>query len=267
MQPIDVASAGRPSTSCLGVDWKVVDGRPAPPMTKAPIQLAAEACGCGACAGGRLSRRRLFAGAAGTLLAGLPISARAQTNLTPAQAFARLMEGNQRFVGGRLTYDDLARLRQSTAEHQEPFAAVLSCSDSRVPVELVFDQSIGQIFVARVAGNIADADVIASLEYGAAVLGTKVILVLGHANCGAVKAAIQGKAAPGRISALYTAIYPAVEQAGPDLVAVIRDNARRQARLVRDSSPVISELAKKGQIEVTAGYYDLASGRVSPIAL
>ena len=232
-------------------------------------QTPAEACGCGACTAATLSRRSLFAGAAASLLASAPSHARAQTDLTPTQAFARLMEGNQRYAEGRLTSfnGDLAKLRQSTAEKQEPFAAVLSCSDSRVPVELVFDQSIGQVFVARVAGNIADADIIASLEYGAAVLGTKLILVLGHANCGAVKAAIQGKAVPGRISALYTAIYPAVEQAGPDLVAVIRANARLQARLVRDSSPVISELAKQGRIDVMAGYYDLASGRVSPIKL
>jgi carbonic anhydrase len=227
-----------------------------------------EPCGCRACSAGMLNRRSLFAGAAG-LLAGLPIHARAQTDLTPAQAFARLMDGNRRFAERHLTSlnEDLAILRQGTAEKQEPFAAVLSCSDSRVPVELRFDQSIGHVFVARVAGNIASSDVIASLEYGAAVLGTKVILVLGHANCGAVKAAIQGKAAPGRITALYTAIHPAVEQAGPDLVAVIKANARLQARLVRDTSPVIAELAKKGQIEVMAGYYDLASGRVSPIEL
>jgi len=235
----------------------------------ATMRIPAEACGCGACIPVALTRRSLFAGAAAGLLAGVPTYARAQTNLTPAQAFARLMDGNQRFAEGRLTSDreDLVLLRRGTAEKQEPFAAVLSCSDSRVPVELVFDQSIGHVFVARVAGNIASPDIIASLEYGAAVLGTKVILVLGHANCGAVKAAIQGKAAPGRISALYTAIHPAVEQAGPDLVAVIRANARLQARLVRDSSPVISELAKQGQIEVMAGYYDLASGRVSPIEL
>jgi carbonic anhydrase len=206
---------------------------------------------------------------AAALLAGLPWAARAQTNLTPAQAFERLMDGNRRFADGRLNSfnDDLAMLRQGTAEKQEPFAAVLACADSRVPVELIFDQTIGQLFVARVAGNIVDSDIIASLEYGAAVLGTKVILVLGHANCGAVKATLERKPEPGRISALYTAIYPAVEQAGPNLVAVIKANARLQARLVRDTSPVISELAKKGQIEVMAGYYDLASGRVSQIGL
>jgi carbonic anhydrase len=226
-------------------------------------------CGCDACARRATGRRTLFVGAA-ALVAGLPApAARAQTQLSPAQAFARLMDGNRRFAERRLTApkEDLAALRQATVEKQEPFAAVLSCSDSRVPVELIFDQSIGHLFVARVAGNVASTDIIASLEYGAAVLGTKVILVLGHASCGAVKAAIQGNAVPGRISALYTAIHPAVEQAGPDLVAVIKANARLQARLVRDTSPVISELAKTGEIEVMAGYYDLASGRVSSIEL
>src|SRR6202040_334390 len=100
---------------------------------------------------------------------------------------------------GRMTsFDhDLEMLKAKTAEKQEPFAAVLSCADSRVPVELVFDQSIGHVFVARVAGNVVTAELIATLEYGAAVLGTKAIMVLGHEGCGAVKAAIAGKAVPG----------------------------------------------------------------------
>src|SRR6516225_2513108 len=106
----------------------------------------------------------------------------AQTQLTSDQALERLLEGNRRFVEGRRTSDaeDLAILKQRTAEKQEPFAAVLSCADSRVPVELIFDESIGHIFVTRVAGNVASPEIIASLEYGAAVLGTKVILVMGH---------------------------------------------------------------------------------------
>jgi len=103
-------------------------------------------------------------------------------------------------------------LKTKTVESQEPFAAVLSCADSRVPVELIFDQSIGHLFVARVAGNIATSAMIASLEYGVAVLGTKAIMVLGHANCGAVKASIEAKAVPGQISALYPYIRPAVDQ-------------------------------------------------------
>src|SRR5579863_2278476 len=120
---------------------------------------------------------------------------------TPERALSLLVEGNQRFVAQNLISfkEDLDILKAHSEEHQEPFAAVLSCADSRVPIELVFDQSIGHLFVVRVAGNVATPDITASLEYGVAVLGTKVIMVLGHGNCGAVKATIQGKNAPGQI--------------------------------------------------------------------
>jgi carbonic anhydrase len=159
----------------------------------------------------RLSRRRLMwtgmagAMAATTLGVALPKPARAQSTLSPDAALQTLLEGNQRFAEKRLTSfdEDLAILRQNTVAKQEPFAAVLSCADSRVPVELAFDQSIGHLFVTRVAGNIATSEVIASLEYGAAVLGTRAILVLGHGGCGAVKATMDGKAVPGQISELY----------------------------------------------------------------
>ncbi len=129
-----------------------------------------------------------------------------------------LVKGNQRFVAHSLISfeEDLNILKAATEEHQEPFASVLSCADSRVPVELVFDQSIGHLFVVRVAGNVATPDTIASLEYGAAVLGTKAILVLGHTNCGAVKATMAGKAVPGQISTLYQYIHPAITGAGGD---------------------------------------------------
>ena len=140
---------------------------------------------------------------------------------------------------------DLAILKKNTVTKQEPFAAVLSCADLRVPVELVFDQSIGQIFVTRVAGNIASPDIIASLEYGAVVLGTKAILVLGHSNCGAVKAAMAGKAVPGQISALYAPIQPAVEAAGGNLEAAIKANAKNQANLLATASPVLAGLIEK----------------------
>jgi carbonic anhydrase len=139
----------------------------------------------------------------------------------------------------------------------------LSCADSRVPVELIFDQSLGHVFVTRVAGNIATSTVIASLEYGAAVLGTKAIMVLGHANCGAVKASIEAKAVPGQISALYRYIRPAVDQAGSDLEAAIKANARIQASLLRQSSPVLAEGIKQKRLKIVAAYYDLASGKVS----
>jgi carbonic anhydrase len=140
---------------------------------------------------------------------------------------------------------------------------VLSCADSRVPVELIFDQSIGHVFVTRVAGNIATSAIIASLEYGAAVLGTKAIIVLGHANCGAVKASIEAKAVPGQISTLYPYIRPAVDQAGSDLDRAIKANARIQAALLRQASPVLAEQIKQNQLKIVAAYYDLTSGNVS----
>ncbi len=218
------------------------------------------------------SRRRfLQMGLTGTL-AGLlpgalqltfPSAAWAQSTLSPDAALNELMDGNKRFTSDKLTNEhDLAGIRQRTVEKQEPFAAVLSCADSRVPVELIFDQSIGQIFVTRVAGNVITPEIIGSLEYGAAVLGTKVILVLGHSGCGAVKATIHGEAVPGQISSLFPHIQPAVDQAGHDLVAATKANAKIQATLLSQSSTVIAGMIKEGKIKVAAGYYDLGSGSV-----
>jgi carbonic anhydrase len=194
-----------------------------------------------------------------------PGQARAGDPESPDAALKELMAGNERFVGRKLTSfrHDLDALRAKTAEKQEPFAAVLSCADSRVPVELIFDQSIGQLFVTRVAGNITTPEIIASLEYGAAALGTKVILVLGHANCGAVKATIEGKPVPGQISALYPHIQPAVDRAGSDLDAAIKANAQIQARLLREASPVLGGLIKEEKLKIVSGYYGLANGRVT----
>jgi carbonic anhydrase len=129
---------------------------------------------------------------AGSELAAPP-TLHAQTPLTPDAALHELLAGNQRFVAQQLTSiaRDLTILREHTVEKQEPFAAVLACADSRVPVELVFDQTIGHLFVTRIAGNIATPEIIASLEYGVAVLKISALLVLGHTSCGAVKAAMQ----------------------------------------------------------------------------
>src|SRR5271165_2789163 len=216
------------------------------------------------------SRRELFrgtlAGAATAAFVGLgerPVSA--QTSLTAEAALQQLIDGNRRFAEGRMTSfaEDLDMLKSKTAEKQEPFAAVLSCADSRVPVELIFDQSIGHVFVTRVAGNIATSAIIASLEYGVAVLGTKAIMVLGHANCGAVKASIEAKAVPGQISALYPHIQPAVDQAGSNLETATKLNAKMQAALLRQSSPVVAAAIKQQQLKVIAGYYELASGTVT----
>ena len=222
----------------------------------------------------RLSRRDLLTAAAAAGVAGLAAgtvayggTAFAQTTLSPDEALKRLMDGNVRYVAGTLTAfnEDLSLLKAKTAEKQEPFAAVLSCADSRVPVEMVFDQSIGHVFVCRVAGNIAASAVIGSLEYGAAVLGTSVIMVLGHANCGAVAATMANKAAPGQISGLYPYIRPAVDQAGGGLDAAIRINARNQAALLQHASPVLAGLGKDGKLKIVAAHYEPATGKVSLI--
>ncbi len=227
----------------------------------------------------RLSRRHLLrttiAGTAAGVLtsAGIelvaPRPALAQSTLSPQAALQMLMDGNQRFVERRLTFykEDLAILQQNTAEKQEPFASVLSCADSRVPVELVFDQSIGHVFVNRVAGNIATSEIIASIEYGVAVLGTRVLMVLGHGACGAVKASIAAKAVPGQISSLYRYIRPAVDEGGGDLEAAIKANAKIQAKLLTDSSPVVASAVKDGTLSVVAAYYDLAGGKVALLGL
>jgi carbonic anhydrase len=183
---------------------------------------------------------------------------------TPEQAMRLLREGNERYLKQTLTACsiDLAILRADTEEHQEPFAAVLCCADSRVPAEIVFDQSIGHLFVVRVAGNIATPDTIGSLEYAAAVLGVKTILVLGHSNCGAVKAAKAGGAVPGQISTLFQYIYPATIGAA-DLPMAVEKNAQLQAATLRGASPVIAEMVKDGKLSVGAAVYDLGTGKVT----
>ncbi len=227
-------------------------------------------CGCGGCAT-LLPRRRFLAGAAAAMAVAGGASllslrrAAAQTTLSPDEALKALIDGNARFVAEELTSfdDDLHILKDETIVKQEPFAALLSCADSRVPVELVFDQTIGQLFVTRVAGNICTPEIIASLEYGAGVLGTKVIVVLGHSGCGAVKAAAAGKAVPGQISALYAPIRPAIDRAGSDIEAAIKANAQIQAGLLQTASPLIAGLIKENKIKVAAAYYNLADGKVS----
>jgi carbonic anhydrase len=222
-----------------------------------------------------LSRRKFL----GTALAGTAASlagaasvgllatkpALAQSNLTPDEALKALLDGNERFVSGQMTSfnDDLKILRDHTVDKQEPFAAVLSCADSRVPVEIIFDQSIGHVFVTRVAGNISNSEIIASLEYGAAVLGTKVIVVLGHDSCGAVKAAMQNKPVPGQISALFPHLRQALDQAGSNLENAIKANALIQAATLQQSSPLLAPMVKEGKLKVVAAYYDLATGKVT----
>jgi len=189
------------------------------------------------------------------------------TPATPAEALARLAMGNQRFIDGAVQGErrDLARLRE-IAPKQEPFAAFLGCADSRVPIELAYDQGFGDLFVVRVAGNIATAVEIASLEFGVAVLGCEAIVVLGHSNCGAVKAAMSRGDVPGQISTLYPHIVPALK---PDMTLeeATAANVRYQMRKLRDASPVLTRFIGEGKLALAGGVFDIATGRVAPVVL
>jgi len=217
--------------------------------------------------GRRTILRAIVAGAAGAAAfdVAAPAALRAQSNLTPDAAVKELVAGNIRFAANQLTsiQKDLEVLKNRTAEKQEPFAAVLACADSRVPVEMIFDQTIGDVFVTRVAGNLVTPEIIASLEYAVAVLGVEVILVLGHTNCGAVKAAMTAGAVPGQISALYPPLRRAAEESGGDFAKAIAVNSRVQAELLRTSSTVIREAIAKAKVKVISGVYDLGSGKVT----
>ncbi len=177
-----------------------------------------------------------------------------------------LTAGNARFVAGKSTAPnrDLTRIKE-VAPKQAPFAAVLGCADSRVPVEIVFDQGFGDIFVTRVAGNVADPAIIGSLEFGTLVLGAKVLYVLGHSACGAVSATVKGDAVPGQISTLYQHIRPAVKASGGDLAKAVMLNVKNQMEILAEASPVISQLIREGKVKVAGGVYDLVTGQVTAV--
>jgi carbonic anhydrase len=184
--------------------------------------------------------------------------------MSPEAALERLMDGNQRFVEGKLEGQDLASQVSESAGGQHPFAAVLGCIDSRVPSELVFDQGIGDIFNARVAGNIVNEDILGSLEYACKVAGSKLILVLGHTACGAVTAATQ-YVELGNITALLSKITPAVEALDPGTAVdeVASKNVELNINRLRDESPILSELETSGTIAIRGAMYDVATGKVN----
>ncbi len=188
--------------------------------------------------------------------------------MSPAQALDFLHAGNARFVAGKSAAPnrDIERLRQ-VAPRQTPFAAFLGCADSRVPIEIVFDQGFGDLFVSRIAGNVAATENIASLEFATQVLGAKVLYVLGHTSCGAVAAAAKAEPVPGQISALFQHIRPAVRAAKGDVEAAIRENVKLQAQTLVEASTVISSLVSAGKVLVAGGIFDLQTGRVEPVRL
>src|SRR5246127_2827454 len=192
-----------------------------------------------------------------------------QPSVAPAEAISKLKEGNGRYTSGNLQHPgQTTERRTELAKTQHPFAAIVCCSDSRVPPEIVFDQGLGDLFIVRVAGNVINDEGLGSIEYTVDHLGTRLILVLGHQRCGAVDAAretiaAKGKA-PGHIQSLVTAIKPAVEAtAKDDLETTIKANVKNVVQALRSSTPILKGEVDSGKIQVIGGYYSLDTGAVT----
>lgn len=206
----------------------------------------------------------------------MAFGADAQGAITPDQAVAKLMEGNARFLAGQSLHCDLLAQAEAVAEKQTPFACVLGCMDSRAAPELIFDQQIGDIFVSRVAGNLATPEIIGSFEYGTKVAGAKAIVVLGHSHCGAIKGAIDKADVGANLTTLLDEIEPvvlAVHHEGErssknhELVeAVAEANARDAAAKLVTASPVLAERVAAGELLVVAAIYDIDTGAVRLLA-
>ena len=196
-----------------------------------------------------------------------------QNVLSPNAALELLMEGNSRYVQGKMKPHDFIAERPALAIGQNPFAGILGCADSRVGPEYAFDTGRGDLFVCRVAGNFADDYSIGSFEYAVAVLGTPFILVLGHSKCGAVDAAVKavkdGKAFPGHIQSLVEAIQPAVkiaqEQPGDLLDNAIKENVLLNVAKLKTTGPILSDAVQEGKLKIAGGVYSLDTGRVTLI--
>lgn len=190
--------------------------------------------------------------------------------MTPAAALKRLMEGNARYVAGQSNGRNFSQTRSALTKGQNPFASILSCADSRVNPEFCFDESRGDLFVNRLAGNYVSTDILASIEYGAAVLNAPVIMVLGHTECGAVKAAIKADKDnvdfPGHIQSITTALNPAVkagEKAGGDLLgATTLANVKINVAMLKSSTPLLRKLVQDKKLIVVGGLYHLDTGKV-----
>ncbi|MEJ6482684.1 carbonic anhydrase [Nostoc punctiforme UO1] len=190
-------------------------------------------------------------------------------SLSPDAALQKLIEGNQRFVDHHPQYPDQSELRlQEVAQAQHPFATILSCADSRVPAEIVFDQGIGDIFDVRIAGNIATHEAIGSIEYAVVLLGSPLLMVMGHERCGAVTAAVQKESLPGDISTFVKAIKPALkkvkDQPGDAVENAVVANVQYQIERLQKSK-LLSEQVQSGKLKIVGGRYDLDTGRVTII--
>lgn len=189
---------------------------------------------------------------------------------TPESALQKLLDGNERFRRHEHTFRDFMQEIEETKDEQFPFAAILGCMDSRVPVEILFDQGIGQLFVLRVAGNIENDDIIAGLEYACSVIGSKLIVVMGHENCGAVKAACDNVNI-GHITEIVKKIKPSIEileetEADWTESSFVNEIAKVNVMItideIREKSCILRELEQKGQIKIVGAYYHVHSGTV-----
>ena len=220
--------------------------------------------------------RRRFLAAGAVALAAMSGKVKAadppRKGMAPADALKRLMEGNARYAANNPSERDFSSTRAQRAQAQYPVAAILGCADSRVVPDLVFDQSPGDLFVVRVAGNIMTTNLLASLEYGVQFLGTPLILVLGHSSCGAVDAALKvvktNAALPGHLPELVAAIKPAAVAAtkvapNDTLNYAIADNVRRQVARLKAAAPIVQKAYKDRRIDIAGGVYDIATGKVT----
>lgn len=232
---------------------------------------------CQQCPPPRTFARRDFLKLAAAALAVPAVARAAQTEppkpqnvLSPDDALKRLMAGNRRYVDGVAKRHDFVSERFTLVKGQNPYAAILSCADSRVAPEFAFDTGRGDVFVCRVAGNFASDESVASLEYAVAALNTPLIVVLGHSACGAVDATVKavkdGKEFPGHIPSLIKHLAPAVKEAGPAddglLDRAIRQNVVLNVRHLEKAGPILSKAVEEKKIRIVGGVYDLSSGRV-----
>lgn len=195
-----------------------------------------------------------------------------QSKLSPDEVLNDLMEGNKRFTENRMHERDYAAQIEKTSGGQWPQAVVLGCIDSRVPVETVFDQGVGDIFAARVAGNFENTDILGSMEYSCKVAGSKLVLVLGHEACGAVKAACD-HVELGNITHLLSNIKPAVEATKTEgernskndsfVADVVENNVKLTMNRIREKSPILKEMEENGEIKIVGGVYSISSGKVT----
>ncbi|HTY40484.1 MAG TPA: carbonic anhydrase family protein [Thermoanaerobaculia bacterium] len=191
-----------------------------------------------------------------------------QAAITPGKAVELLKEGNARFVSGKTRHRDLAADVKATAAGQYPYAAVISCMDSRAPMEIVLDQGIGDMFSLRTAGNVVDTDFLGSLEYAVKVVGVRLVAVVGHTHCGAVKGAIDN-VDMGNLTALLGKIGPAIAASGPGtskdaryVDKVAEQNVRHSLREIRERSQIVREALDSGKTGIVAGMYDIDTGKV-----